>query len=574
MDYRISYTQPHRHFIDIEATADAGGKDTLDMQLPAWRPGRYELADFAKNIQKWEVFDEKGSPLNFQKITKDRWQIECKGAEKVVVRYNYFAKVLDGGSTYLNDTQLYVNPVNCLIYQVDEQDLPCKLSINIPKNYEVATGLTPEGDHWKAASFHQLADSPFIASANLQHGEFVVEGVLFHLWFQGEFKPDWEKIIHQFSQFTKVQMSTMGEFPVKEYHFLFQITTHASYHGVEHGNSTVILLGPSYDILNDKKWRDFLGVSSHELFHTWNVKALRPVEMQPYDYSRENYTKLGFVAEGVTTYYGDLFLYRSKGFTDLEYFKELHQLFQRHFHNYGRFNLSVADSSFDTWLDGYEKGIPHRKTSIYTKGALVALMLDLTIRKETNSKYSLDDVMRLMYEQYGKTGKGYSEQDYLNTANSIAGVDLTEFFNKYYYDTSDLLPELKDLLSIVGLKIKETPSGLYYENRFGFKTRYINGRSAEIIEVAPDSIADKAEMKVGDELISINGIRILGNLNEWCNYFKEETITLTINAQNTTQQVALTPNEELYYLDMWPEKLKDPSPDQKKHFAAWASREF
>ena len=574
MDYSISFKDPHRHFIDIEATVGVVGKDVLLLQLPAWRPGRYELANFAKNIQKWEVVDENGNSLSNKKVTKDRWEIRCSEAQQVTVRYNYFAKTLDAGSTYLDSEQLYVNPVNCFLYEVENEDASCNLHLDLPDNFEVATGLPRVGDHWRASSFHQLVDCPFIASANLQHGEYVVDSVLFHLWFQGEFKPDWERIIHEFSAFTKVQMQAMGGFPVKEYHFLFQITTYQSYHGVEHGNSTVILLGPSYDILKPLKWFDFLGVSSHELFHTWNVKAIRPTEMQPYDYSKENYTKLGYVAEGVTTYYGDLFLYRSKGFTQFEYFKELHNLFQRHYHNYGRFNLSVADSSYDTWLDGYVKGIPDRKTSIYTEGAIVALLLDLSIRRLTNSERSLDDVMRLMNDRYGKTNKGYSEQDYLRAVNDVSGVDLSDFFHTYYHGTTDTLPILMELLDFVGLEIKETRSRLYFENRFGFKVRYINNRSAEITDIAPGSIADLAELKVGDELVSINGIRILGNLKEWCKYFQEETVTLTINGEDDTHKVQLTPSDQRYYRSRWPQKKNDASDEQKRNFELWTGREF
>ncbi len=574
MNYRISFKDPHRHFIDIEARIDSKDLARLTLQLPSWRPGRYELANFAKNVQKWKVSDGHGNPLSNHKVSKDRWTVECQNTDEVVVQYNYYANELNGGSTYLDADQLYVNPVNCLIYEVGKEDEPCRLHLDLPEDREVATGLKKEGDHWVASSYHQLADCPFIASASLQHGEYVVDGILFHLWFQGEFKPDWERIIHEFSAFTKAQLRAMGDFPVNEYHFLFQITTGTSYHGVEHCNSTVIQLGPSYDILKPAKWFDFLGVSSHELFHTWNVKAIRPIEMQPYDYSKENYTKLGYVAEGVTTYYGDLFLYRSNGFTDFEYFKELNQLFQRHFHNYGRFNLSVADSSYDTWLDGYVKGIPDRKSSIYTEGTMVALLLDLSIRRETDSKKSLDDVMRLMYERFGKTGIGYSESDYLQAVNEVSGIDFQEFFTTYYYGTPDLLPKLEEMLAFVGLEIKDVRSRLYFENRFGFKIEYIGGTSAKVTDVAPGSIADVAQLKIGDEIVSINGIRVLGNLKEWCKYFQEETITLTINGEDDTHKVILTPTKERYFRSRWPQKMKEASQEQKRHFRSWTCRNF
>jgi predicted metalloprotease with PDZ domain len=185
---------------------------------------------------------------------------------------------------------------------------------------------------------------------------------------------------------------------------------------VEHTNSTVIALGPSYGVMNNKGYEDLLGVSSHELFHAWNIKTIRPVEMMPYDYSRENYSRLGYVAEGVTTYYGDVMLLRSGVFTEEQYLKTFNELLEKHFNNFGRLNLSVADSSFDTWLDGYKQGVPGRKASIYTEGALCAFMLDIIIRKNSNNKRSLDDLMRLLYEEFGKKQRGYSEGEYKSAA--------------------------------------------------------------------------------------------------------------------------------------------------------------
>ncbi|MGB0918727.1 MAG: M61 family metallopeptidase, partial [Flavobacteriales bacterium] len=471
--------------------------------------------------------------------------------------------------------QLYVNPVNCFLYVPEWIDKPAKVELEIPEDWEVATGMTSTGKHsFSVRDFHQLADCPFIASAGLQCNTYEVGGVSFHLWFEGEFKADWEKIVKDFKKFTKEQMDVMGGFPVPEYHFLFQIRTYKTYHGVEHANSTVITLGPSYDILKPVLYDELLGISSHELFHTWNVKALRPIEMQPYDYTKENYTRLGYVAEGVTTYAGDLFLYQAGCFSEFEFFKNIHQLFQRHFHNYGRFNLSVADSSFDTWLDGYQKGIPNRKTSIYNEGALLAMMLDLSLLKDTDNKSGILTVMRLLYDRFAKAGKGYTEADYQSAVEEIGGRSYADFFKNYYYGTRDIEEELTELLSHVGLQINNIRSRLYFENRFGFKVEYIQGRSARITDIAPGSIADKAMMKKGDEIVSMNGIRILGNLKEWCKYFQEETVTLTVNSEDDTHKVQLTPTEERYYRTRWPQKMKDATEEQKNNYRVWTKRGF
>jgi predicted metalloprotease with PDZ domain len=573
--YRVTYTDPHRHFVELEMTVSGLKQEKLQLQLPAWRPGRYQLAHFAKNIQRFEVFDADGNKLPFRKQTKDLWVVETNGSDTVKVAYNYFANEMNAGSTYVDETQLYVNPVNCFLYIPEWVNESATLELDIPTDWTVATGMPSTGKHTFAVKdFHQLADCPFIASGDLQHNSYENAGVKFNIWFQGEFKTDWQRILKDFKKFTKEQMDVMGGFPVNEYHFLYQIRTYKTYHGVEHSNSTVIALGPSYDILKPVLYDEFLGVSSHELFHTWNVKALRPAQMQPYDYSKENYTRLGYVAEGVTTYAGDLFLYQAGCFSEYDFFRNVHQLFQRHFHNYGRFNLSVADSSFDTWLDGYEQGIPHRKTSIYNEGALLAMMLDLSLLRDTGNKSGILTAMRLLYDRFGNSDAGYTEKDYQEAIEEIGGRSYQDFFKNYYYGTKDIEEELSELLAYVGLEVRNIRSRLYFENRFGFKVEYIDGRSARITDIAPNSIADKAHLKLGDEIVSINGIRIAGNLKEWCKYFQEEQITLTINGEDDTHKVELTPTDERYYRTRWPQKMTEATEEQRNNYRVWTKRGF
>ena len=573
--YRLIYQNPHRQFLHVEMTVNDVSGSTLQLQLPAWRPGRYELANFAKNIQQFKAFGDKGQALVFRKVTKDLWEIDCAGCSKVKVDYNYYAAVINAGSTYISEGQLYVNPVNCLFYVPERIDASVTVQLSVPEHWQVACAMQrPKRFELVAADYHELADSPFIASPSLQHNSFEAGNVLFHVWFQGQFKPDWERILRDFQKFAANQIEAMGDFPVKEYHFIFQIRTYPTYHGVEHQNSTVITLGPSYDILKEVLYDEFLGISSHELYHAWNVKALRPADMLPYDYTRENYTRLGYVAEGVTTYAGDLFLYRSGVFSDFDFFKNVHKLFQRHFHNYGRFNLSVADSSFDTWLDGYDKGIPDRKTSIYTEGAVLAMMMDISIRRDTANRNGLMDVMRLLYQRHAKQGLGYTEADYQAAIEELAGRSYASFFTDFYYGTKDVDPLLTELLAYVGLSIRNIRSRLYFENRFGFNVKYIREKSAEITDIAPDSIADKAGLKAGDEITAINDIRLLGNLKEWCKYFMEETVTLTVNSGGDTTKITLTPTDEFYYRTRWPEKDRTATDAQKANYLAWTGREF
>jgi predicted metalloprotease with PDZ domain len=250
---------------------------------------------------------------------------------------------------------------------------------------------------------------------------------------------EWERLLTDFRGFTETQMQLMGGFPCPEYHFLLHALPDKHYHGVEHWNSTVMTLGPSEKIAAEL-YPELIGLASHELFHVWNVIRIRPAELLPYDFSRENYFPTGYVAEGLTTYYGDLFLARSG-----------------HFNTSNGAALSLTESSLDLWLDGYVAGVPGRKVSIYHKGALTALILDLEIRRLTQDARSLDDVVQMLWERYGQKEIGYSHADYVALAEEIAGQPLHDYFAACITGTAPLQERLAAALRHVGCGLEVAP---------------------------------------------------------------------------------------------------------------------
>lgn len=570
MRYIVSCQNPHHHIIEIEFIINDIREKELIVQLPAWRPGRYELANFAQNIMTFIPRDEKGKSLSFEKITKDRWKIKAGKNSTVHIHYSYYANELNAGSSLLDESQLYINGVNCFLYVPDRIDQSCELRLELPDDYEVATGLKSNSkNQFTTQNYHELVDCPLIAGNSLQKNAYKVKGTEFTIWFQGEVKPNWKKIIKNFEAFTKMQLKMMDSFPFKEYHFLFQILPFQAYHGVEHQNSTVIAIGPSYDLMEGDWYEEFLGVSSHELFHAWNVKAIRPAEMEPYDYSRENYSRLGYVAEGVTTYYGDLHLLRSGVFNEKQYLKTFDKLLERHYNNFGRFNLSVADSSFDTWLDGYKPGAPGRKTSIYTEGALCAFMMDILIRKNTKNKKSLDDVVLLLFERYGQK-KGYSEKDYKKAVEEIANASFQEFFEKYVCGIENYEPLLKECLDYIGLELKTEKDTTSSERKLGFKSAEVDGKTT-VTAIYPNSIADNSALQLQDEIIALNRMRVENNINEWLDYFSmEKEITLTVATGKRIREIALSLGKEDYYLTRKAVRKKKPTKAQKINYNKWA----
>jgi len=567
MKYHFSYSNPNTHYLDIQFEVDVKNEETVQLQLPAWRPGRYELGNFAKNIQKWEAYNEKGEQLSSKKLTKDQWEVKTGKSKMLIVRYNYFAFELNAGSTYLDENQLYVNPVNCCLMMIGREDEACEISLKLPKSYDLACSMEKTSKHkMKAKNFDELADSPFIASASLQKHIYKIKGTTFYIWFQGLIKGDFKKLIKDFTAFSAEQGKLFNGFPFKEYHFLFQIQNSRAYHGVEHENSTVISLGPSYDVLEKNgSYDELLGVSSHELFHAWNVKRIRPVEMLPYDFSKENYSKLGYLAEGATTWYGDIMLYRSSVFDEASFLKTFDQLMNRHFNNPGVRNLSVAESSFDTWLDGYEKGVPNRKSSIYTEGALITFMLDVEIRKANKNKFSFDDVMRSFYKDIYLKGKGVSEKDYQQTVECFAGKKLNSFFKKYVNGSEAFLPRLKTSLKYLGLELIKKERSNYHESHLGF----VCDKEDRIIMIHPDSPAEKAGLSVDDRIDQINGVEAKGKIGEWCKFFDGELSLSLTSSVGTEKKAKIQSDGKIYFADYQVKRLTKLSKEQENNWKAW-----
>lgn len=575
MNYKVSAPHPTNHFMHIEMQLETRDEDQLLLRLPSWRPGRYEIGNFAKNIKSFEVHDEKGVPLAFRKVSKDSWEVNANGSKSVNVCYTYFAFKLDAGSCWLDDEQLYINPIHCLLFVDERMHEQCSIELQIPSNYNVATSLRKEiGNRFIASDFHELVDSPLIASADLHYHSYTSEGVLFHVWFQGSFNPDWDKIITDFKAFSDEQIKTMGSFPVKEFHFLVEVSPNQLYHGVEHLRSTVLALGPGHQLMDQPLYTDFVGVASHELFHAWNVKAIRPADMYPYDYTKENYSRLGFVYEGVTTYYGDFFLARCGVYSVEQFFIEIGNRVQKHFDNYGRFNLSVADSSYDTWLDGYGPGIPDRKTSIYDEGSLTAMMTDLLVREKSKGQNSLDDVMKTLYTDFAKANIGYTEHDYIEIVNNLAGEPLIDFFMDYVYGTEDDEKILNDCLNYVGCELLRSSNPKIMEKDFGFKVKS-NDEITTVSTIAPGSPADKAGLGREDEIIAVNDIAVKNNLEELLSQSSGKKIVLTIiNPMKKLRDMVLTRNNKEYYSKYKIARKKDAGNDEQKAFKEWIKQDF
>ena len=428
----------------------------FELQLPTWRPGRYELGQFAQYMLRMEGLTAAGHWKSLQKTDLHRWQLEA-GMNRV--RWSFQADTLNAGSTCIEPGLLYVNPVNCILYQPDNMDWGYDLTLaGIPEDWTLATALPHTKLTLHAQDVQQVMDSPFMIAESLWHAQYEAGGVDFHIWAYGENTPNREQFIEDHQRFSESQIAHFKSFPTAFYHFIYLFPERETRHGVEHEDSTVITLGPSAKCLTQKGYDELIGIASHELYHAWNVKRIRPAEWMPYDFSQASPSSLGYIAEGVTTYMGDLFLFES-GCIDLDgWCRRMEQLLMRHINNPGRLNMSVAASSYDTWLDGYKLGVSGRKGSIYVEGAVLAFLCDVRIMQLTEGKASLQTAMQLLWEQFGMQRIGLTAADYWSVLNEVAGGEeaLNDLREKHAEGCDDTWDALVTSMDWQGLQLSQS----------------------------------------------------------------------------------------------------------------------
>jgi len=571
MHYTLSAPHPSSRFIHIQARKEIRNPGPVEFQLSSWRPGRYELGHFAKNLRGMKAFGPMGEQLVIQKVTRDRWRIEEAMSGEITLEYEYHAAQPDAGACWLDEELMYVNPVHCFVFDPQAMDEAGAVELRIQPDWQVACAL-PRSSHGilQVADVDELLDSPFFASKSLHHKSYSVNDYQFHIWLHGDARPDWERILKDFSGFTEKQLEVMGGFPVSEFHFLVLLLPYRFYHGVEHKTSTVLALGPGYQLMQASLYSELLGVASHELFHVWNVKTLRPADFRDYDYTRENHSRLGWVYEGFTTYYGDHFLLRSGFFSPMAFFAEIETRLQRHVDNPGRFHSSVAESSWDTWLDGYVPGVPGRKTSIYDEGCLVALMLDLYIRRASSGKHSLDDLFRALYHE--TIDRGYSEEDLRRLAVRYSDEGVLRIFDEAIHVRNSYEDLLQETLSGVGCRIDYQPARLLHERRFGFRT--INeGNVCKVTTVLPNSPAAIAGLAKDDEIVACNGWKVENNLTDRVG--KEEgSCRLTVFSMKKEKQLVLEPLNGRWFDSVRIAKDLKAGTKQKELFKHWTGADW
>ncbi len=444
LNYRII---PSLHALDIALTCMPTRMGMLSFHLPIWRPGRYQVQHFAKNIAA--VTSDQGL---VRKTDVSTWTMDVKSLDPITIRYRYHAEQPDAGGSWVDESMVYINFVNCLLFPHRGENRPCAVEIFSEKTlaggYESSWSLGNYGTKKVIKSYRELVDSPYLAARKIHSYSWRAAGVQFQLQGVGPQIHFSERLLQAYQKFVAFQLAYMGEFPVRDYRFMLWVCQKPFYHGVEHTKSTMMVLGPE----DRDSYEDLIGLGSHELYHVWNVATIRPKELLPYDYTRAVIFDTGWVVEGITTYLGDWFLWASGVIQAEEYVNLLAGNLKLHFERDGQSKQSLLESSVDLWLDGYGAALPGKRVSIYFKGALVALGLDLLIRKKFNHAKSLRDVMLLMQARYGRLKKGYTRQGFYALVEEVYEESLAEFWRVWVESADPLEMEIAGLLEWVGLR--------------------------------------------------------------------------------------------------------------------------
>ncbi|MFN2432937.1 MAG: M61 family metallopeptidase [Gemmatimonadota bacterium] len=510
-EYTLGWENPATHLYDVSLTFSVEGQDSVDVHLPVWRPGRYIRQNYAGNVQEFAATDARGRALDFHKSGLSTWRIaagEDRGSDphRVTVRYRYYANTLDAGASLLGPAEAYFNPVNLFMYPEGQIFRPLRLTIEAPREWEIATALSrgDKANTFVAGDFHELADSPVIASPSLESLTFTLDEVPYTIWFQGRFEPGEyrDRIVPDVELIVRIQTSMFGGAPFDEYAFLFHLVPYPFGHAVEHANSSSYVIHDAA-FASAQNYQGFLNIVAHELFHAWNVKRIRPAALWPYDYMQEQFTTLHWFTEGVTSYYAGLTLRRGAFTTPEEFLRHMGGVIDNLQRAPGRKVVPVALSSWDSWLTGYGQGNPNISVNFYGKGQILGFLLDARIRDLTDGERSLDDVFRHLYETWYEQGRGVPEDGVRLAAARVAGESLNEFFEDFVHGTEELPYDA--LLRPFGLSVRADADPARPEATLAIRTQP-RGEHAVVASIDPDSPALAAGLDTGDQIVAVNGI--------------------------------------------------------------------
>ncbi len=565
--------QPQSHLFEVVLHLQGWKLPVLDLKLPVWTPGSYLVREYAKHLQDFSVNAGEQS-LPWRKLSKNHWQVETTDIDTLTVSYRVFANELSVRTNHLDATHGYFNGAALFFRIPGLEKQPIQVTIVPPKpEWHITTPLpaVPEQPNtFQAADFDTLVDSPFEIGCHELH-QFQILGKSHELaiWGKGNANP--AKMIPDIQKIIEVEAQLFGGLPYERYIFLLHLSSQGN-GGLEH-KYACSLNYPRFGFRAQDKYDRFMQLVAHEFFHLWNVKRIRPKALEVFDYDQENYTPSLWFSEGTTSYYDLVIPFRAGIYDAKSFLSKLGKEITRFQTTPGRLVQPLSESSFDAWIKLYrpDANSSNSQISYYLKGEMVSFLLDLLIRQQHGNQRSLDDVMRQMWQQFGQAEIGFTPEQLQTVIQSVAGMDLDDFFGRYVDGTQEL--PFNQYLEPFGLQVlgddEEEPVPY-----LGIKVQTENGREA-IKLVEAGSPAQLGGIAPGDELLAIDGIRVTaaGLSDRLKDYQSGDTIQVTVFHQEQLgiYPVTLASPRSSHYQVV---SVEHPSLTQTKNFESWLGVDF
>ncbi|MSO55605.1 MAG: M61 family peptidase [Acidobacteria bacterium] len=507
--YTVSFPAAQTHYMEVEAAFPTGGQPQIDLMMPVWTPGSYLVREFSRNVEALVASDDRLASLPVEKTRKNRWRVRTNGARTVSVRYRVYAHEMSARTNWVDDQFALINGAQTFMTLLASLDRPYEVRLQLPAGWSRSLSgmdVGPQPHTFRAADYDTLVDSPIVAGNPIVY-EFIVAGKPHYLvnigeegvWDGARAVQDLVKIVQKTAEF-------WGTVPYDRY-FFFNIIAGPNL-GLEHKSSTV-LNTPRESTGTRRAYLGWLRMASHEYFHAWNVKRLRPIELGPFDYENEVYTKGLWFAEGVTDYYADLQNARAGVSTVDEFLAALSTTIANLQATPGRLVQPVELASYDAWIKYYrpDENSINVSISYYIKGAVIGFLLDANIRRLTAGGKSLDDLMRVMYQRFSGA-KGFTSEDLRATAIELVGPLVGQELRGWLARTLETTDELDygEALDWFGLQFQPAPEPRMAS--LGVRVRTENQRTI-VSEVLRGSPASAAGILLGDEIVAINDVRVV-----------------------------------------------------------------
>jgi predicted metalloprotease with PDZ domain len=584
MRYRLSIPEPHSHLVRVVMEVTRPG-DGLECVFPVWTPGSYLVREFARHVEGFAAEDGAGRPLRVDRLDKHRFRIAATGVERVVVRYAVYANELTVRTSHVDGTHAYLNGANVFCFVPGRQWDRHEVELVLPAGWRASTALDGGPTLFTARDYDELADSPFeIGTHRLVRFEALGKAHELAVWGRGN--ADLDRLAADARRIVEAAAAMMGGLPYDRYLFIVHLGDRRK-GGLEHERSTTLSVH-RMGFFPRKAYEETLGLVAHEFFHLWNVKRLRPAAFHPFDYGREQYTRLLWWFEGATSYFENVLLARAGILPAKRWLAHLGRAFTQLERTPGARKMSLEEASLTAWVKYYrpDENSANSAVSYYLKGELVAFALDLALR---GAGHTLEELLRILYARYAARqgeGAGLPEDGVERAVAELLGEQVaSEFFDRYVRGCDPLEPPL----GTVGLKLGRriatslddkggTPpakngNGDDGAPRAGWLgARLTAGPKLEVACVVEGSPAQLAGLYAGDEVVAEDGFRV-DRAELWdrlCERGPGGALRLTVFRRDELLQVEVKlgqPPEDT----LWVERIAEPTAAQRKAFGEWCA---